>query len=200
MHLWTYNPKSPNLSVFKWSFSGYFSSLLATLSHSLFTSLRLTDVAFPCLWYSLRLYLVILWVIWLYSAAFCTHVCKNLWTQPLLCNLLHSGTLRASSNQAHFSTSIGPMTVSHFCSMCCIHNHKASSMSSCMTIWACFKDNADGVDTSLVSSCLHPFLVKWCERVFWVKRRASLGRYLKWLTVSAWETSWLSSYQFLTCS
>ena len=108
MHLWTYNPKSPNLSVFKRSFSGYFSSLLATLSHTLFTSLRLTDTASPCLWYSLMLYLVILWVIWLYFAAFCTHVCKNFWTEPLLHNLLHSGTLRESSNQAHFLPALAP--------------------------------------------------------------------------------------------
>ena len=132
--------------------------------------------------------------------AFCTHTHKNFWTQPSLRNLSHSGTLRASSNRAHFSTSIGPVTVSHFCSMCCTHNHKASSTSSHVTIWARFEDSADGVDASLVSSYSCPFLVKWRESIPWVKRRALSGRFLKWLTVSAWETSWLLSYQFLTCS
>ena len=112
----------------------------------------------------------------LFCAAFCTHVHKNFWTHPSLCSLWYSGTLNRSSNWACFSTSIDPVTVSHFCSICWTHSCRAFSTSGHVTMQARLEDNTVGVATSLAWSCSCHVLVKCQESVPWVKRRASLWR------------------------
>ena len=135
----TYCPNRPASSTFRWSLGRYFSSFLTIISCSFFTALRFTDGTSPCCQISLRLYLIKLLYPVLLSLGLSvgTHVLRNFWTQPSLLSLSFSGTLSLSSKWAHFSTSIAPMTVSCFCSICSTHNLKAFSTSGLITTHAC---------------------------------------------------------------
>ena len=197
----TYNPKSPDSSMFRWSSGGYFSSLFATLFVSFATASKFTDAASPCLRNSFRLYLS-------QSVSqpnnICTsltaHVLRKFWHQPPLRSLWGSGTLSMSSNRARFSISMGCDTVSRLLSICSTHNRRACSTSSLVTTWILLDDNDVGVDASFAWSCCRPFLLKWRERDAWLKIRASSRSVAKCCTAASCEMGWFSSNQFTTRS
>ena len=73
-----------------------------------------------------------------------SHVLQKPCTQPSLFSRSTSGTPNWSSNLAHFTTKIAPVTCSSFSSMCFTYKTRALSTSGWVTVRAFFPDKAVG--------------------------------------------------------